>query len=92
MSGTAFLPFYLIPLLHAQPKVFIHQHSGHKVMFGPFNQLVSAYSGKRGKICMGENKKLPIEERKERRQDRMVVRAQSKNNTGVKESRVELKS
>lgn len=63
-------------------------------MFGPFNQLVSAYSGKRGKICMGENMKLPIEdtEREERRQDRMVVRALSKNNTGVKEGRVELKS
>lgn len=60
-------------------------------MFGPFNQLVSAYSGKRGKICMGENMKLPTE-REERRQDRMVVRALSKNNTGVKESRVELKS
>lgn len=40
MSGTAFLPFYLILLLHVLPKVFIHQHSGHKVMFGPFNQLV----------------------------------------------------
>lgn len=38
--------------------------------------------------------KLPIEdtEREERHQDRRVVRAQSKNKRGMKESGVELKS